>query len=429
MKQLALALIIFCATIVGYAQNKVLHCGFVLDVEKKVVEEQVTIVVADGKIVAIESGYITPKGKVEVIDLKDKYVLPGLMDMHVHLEGIMTKESYSTKFTRNPADIALESVNYAKTTLLTRFTTVRDLGGTGVNIALRNAINKGQIVGPRIYTAGKSIAVTGGHADPTNGYRLDLMGDPGPKEGVVNGIEDCRKAVRQRYKNGADLIKITATGGVLSEAKDGTGPHFSEEEIAMVVATAKDLGMRVAAHAHGDEGMRRAILAGVNSIEHGTLMSDATMELMKIYGTYLVPTMTAGWSVTDSAKQKDYFPAIVTPKAESIGPKLQETTGKAYKSGVKIAFGTDAGVFTHGRNNLEFKFMKEAGIKEWDIIQSATLNAATLLGVENTLGLLKKEYFADIIAVKSNPAENISALMDVVFIMKDGVVYKPAKQE
>jgi imidazolonepropionase-like amidohydrolase len=276
---------------------------------------------------------------------------------------------------------------------------VRDLGGTGVNIALRNAINKGTVKGPRIFTAGKSIATTGGHADPTNGYRKDIMGDPGPNEGVVNGADDCYKAVRQRYKDGSDLIKITASGGVLSVAKSGENPQFTEEEIKAIVAAAKDYGFKVAAHCHGAEAMKRAVLAGVNSVEHGTYMTEEIMGLMKQKGVYLVPTITAGRSVADSAKKPGYYPDIVTPKALAVGSKIQGTFAKAYKAGVPIAFGTDAGVYMHGKNWMEFVYMTEAGMPAMEAIQSATIKSADLIGIGDILGTIEKDKFADIIAV------------------------------
>ena len=305
------------------------------------------------------------------------------------------------------------------------FTTVRDLGGSGVNVSLQSAIDRGYILGPRIYTAEKAIGTTGGHADPTNGLRKDLMGDPGPNEGVVNGPEDARKAVRQRYKNGADLIKITATGGVLSVAKDGQGPQFTEEELEAIVATAKDYGMITAAHAHGDEGMRRAVKAGITSIEHGTLMSEKTMDLMIKMGTWLVPTITAGRAVADSAKIAGYYPEIIVPKALDLGPKIQTTFGKAYKRGVKIAFGTDAGVFKHGKNALEFQYMVEAGMPAMETIQSATMSAAKLLGIEEKLGSIAAGKLADIVAVPGNPLEDITVMMQVNFVMKDGKIFNP----
>ena len=237
------------------AQRTLLHCGRLIDGIQDQVMTEMTVVVEDGKITAVNRGFCKATKKDQVIDLRDKTVLPGLMDLHVHLENETSKDGYIKRFTMNEADIALQSTVYAERTLMAGFTTVRDLGGTGVNTSLRNAINRGWIVGPRIFSAGKAIGTTGGHADPTNGYRRGLAGDPGPKEGVINGPDEARKAVRQRYKNGANVIKITATGGVLSLAKDGQGPQFTDEELAAIIATAKDYGMITAAHAHGAEGI------------------------------------------------------------------------------------------------------------------------------------------------------------------------------
>jgi len=360
----------------------------------------------------------------KTIDLKSKTVMPGLMDMHVHLEEETKKGGYADRFIENPEDIAFEAARFAQITLMSGFTTVRDLGGTGVNIALRNAINKGIAIGPRIYTAGKAIGTTGGHADPTNGWSHAIMGDPGPKEGVVNGVDDCRKAVRQRYKDGADLIKITATGGVLSLAKNGSNPQFTEEEIRAIVETAKDYGFIVAAHAHGAEGMKRAIRAGVTSIEHGTYMDEEAMTLMKEHGTWYVPTIIAGRSVMDSAKIPGYFASVVTPKALAVGPLIQATFGRAYKAGVKIAFGTDAGVYQHGKNYLEFVYMTEAGMPAMEAIKAATINAATLLGIQEKLGTIQNNKIADIIAVDGDPLKDMNLMKNVVFVMKEGKVYK-----
>jgi len=408
----------------SFAQQSYIHCGKLIDVVNKKVLEKMTIIIDGNKIVSIEKGYLQPKENQIVIDLKDKTILPGLMDMHVHLEGQSSKNSYLEKFTLNEADIAFRSKVYAEVTLMAGFTTVRDLGGSGVNIALRNAVNKGLVKGPRIYTAGKALGITGGHADPTNGWRNDLMGDPGPKEGVANGADECRKAVRQQVKNGADLIKIMATAGVLSMAKNASNPQFTEEEIKVIVETAKDFGIKVAAHAHGAEGMKRAIRAGIASIEHGTLMDDETMTLMKKHGTYYVPTITAGMSVADSAKIPGYYPEMVIPKALEIGPKIQATFKRAYKAGVKIAYGTDAGVYRHGLNAKEFEFMVEVGMPPIDAIRSATIHAADLLGVSDQSGSIEAGKLADIIAVNGNPLEDIKVLQDVSFVMKDGVVYK-----
>jgi imidazolonepropionase-like amidohydrolase len=407
-----------------FAQRTLIHCGTLIDGIRPEAQKEMTVVVEGNKITAIQRGYTAPAGTDKVLDMKTKTVLPGLIDMHVHLENETRRGGIIDEFTLNVPDVAYLAAKYAKTTLLAGFTTVRDLGGSGVNIALRNAINQGVSEGPRIKTVGTSIATTGGHADPTNGYRRDLMGNPGPAEGVINSPEDARKAVRQRYKEGSDLIKITATGGVLSNAKDGSGPQFTDEEVTAVVAAAKDYGMVVAAHAHGAEGMKRAIRAGVQTIEHGTFMDDEAIELFKKYGTHYVPTIIAGKTVADSARRFGYYPALVTPKALAVGPKIQATFAKAYKAGVKIAFGTDAGVFIHGNNAKEFEYMVEAGMPPMEAIMSALMTNAKLLGMDTQIGSLEAGKFADIIAVDENPAQNIKTLQAVKFVMKDGKVYK-----
>ncbi|NNL92941.1 MAG: amidohydrolase family protein, partial [Saprospiraceae bacterium] len=357
-------------------------------------------------------------------DLKDKFVMPGFMDMHVHIEHESSPTRYLDRFRQNKSDIALGAIKYCERTLMAGFTTVRDLGGTGVNVSLRNAINKGEISGPRIYTAEKSIATTGGHADPTNGVRDDLKGDPGPKEGVINSIEDAKKAVRQRYKNGADCIKITATGGVLSVAKDGQGPQFTVEEVKAVVDAAADYGYVTAAHAHGAEGMKRAVLGGIHSIEHGTKMNEEVMQMMIDSGTYYVPTISAGKFVEEKAKIPGYYPSIIVPKALEIGPKIQATFEKAYKAGVKIAFGTDAGVSPHGDNAKEFVFMVEGGMRNFEALLSATVSSADLMNLTKDYGTLEVGKKADIIAMKLNPLINIDATLDVSFVMKGNIIYK-----
>jgi len=406
------------------AQNYYIHAGRLIDTQNGKLVTNKTIVVSDGLITSVEDGFASQTESFQLIDLSSKTVLPGFIDMHVHIESETNPNQYLKEFTDNTADVAFESVGFAKTTLMTGFTTVRDLGGIGVNLALRDAINAGKIDGPRILTAGKSIGTTGGHADPTNGMKDELMGDPGPDEGVINGVDDAKKAVRQRYKNGADLIKITATGGVLSVAKNGQNPQFTLEEVQAICETARDYGMMVAAHAHGDEGMQRAIKGGVTTIEHGTLMSDETMDLMKQYKAYYVPTITAGKLVADNAKIKGYYPEVIVPKALEIGPKIQGTFAKAYKKGVAIAFGTDAGVFPHGQNAKEFGYMVEAGMSAMEAIQSATTTNAKVLGLSNKIGVLAKGFVADIVAVNDNPLDNIHTLENVIFVMKDGKVYK-----
>lgn len=405
-------------------QRTLIHAGTLIDGRSNKPLKEVTLVIQDNRITDIQKGYTAAKEGDQLLDLREHTVMPGLMDMHVHLESQTSHNQYSEKFIMNEAEIALRAAQYARATLDAGFTTVRDLGGTGINISLKKAIDRGWTAGPRVFTAGKSIASTGGHADPTNGVNRLLMGDPGPAEGVINGPDDARKAVRQAYKNGSDLIKVTATGGVLSVAKDGSGPQFTQEELKAIIETAKDYGMHVAAHAHGKEGMKRAVLAGVTTIEHGTLMDEEVMQLMKEKGTYLVPTLTAGRTVADSAKVKGYFPDVVVPKALAIGPKIQETYTQAYKKGVKIVFGTDAGVFVHGLNAKEFALMVAGGMPPMEAIQAATIVPARLLGVEDKLGSLEKGKLADIIAVKGDPLKDISVMENVVFVMKDGKVYK-----
>jgi imidazolonepropionase-like amidohydrolase len=424
MKKLLIitACLLFIQAVV--AQKTFIWCGTLIDAVSAEPRKNMTIVVEKDRIVKIEAGFTQPGTGDLSIDLKTKTVTPGWIDMHVHVEGETKKGNLADRFIMNPADVAFESIKYMNVTLMAGFTTVRDLGGSTVNISLRNAINKGLVIGPRIFTAGKSIATTGGHADPTNGYRRDLMGDPGPKEGVVNGVEEAYQAVRQRYKDGSDLVKITATGGVLSQAKDGANAQFTEDEIKAIVAAAKDYGYKVAAHAHGAEGIKRAIRGGVNSIEHGTFMDDEGMKLMKQYGTWYVPTITAGKSVGDSAKIPGYYTDIVTPKALATGPQIQSTFAKAYKEGVRIAFGTDAGVYKHGLNWLEFTYMIEAGMKPMDAIKSATTSAAELLGEKDRLGSIEVNKLADIIAMDGDPLTDPKVFGKVMFVMKGGKVYK-----
>jgi len=424
MKKFSVLVFLFLVTISVFAQKTYLHCGRLIDTKTGKVEKEMTIIVSENKIIGLQKGYLNKENNKDVvIDLKEKTVMPGLIDMHVHLEMEFGPSVYIERYKLNEGDIAFNSINYAKVTLMAGFTTVRDLGGSGVNTMLRNAINEGDLIGPRIVSAGKSIATTGGHADPSNGSSQRLMGDPGPKEGVINGVDDAKKAVRQRYKNGADVIKITATGGVLSVAKNGQNPQFTIDEIKAITETAKDYEMHVAAHAHGDEGMRRAILGGVKTIEHGTLMSEKTMELMIEHNAYLVPTITAGKEVTDKAKIKGFYPEIIVPKALEIGPKIQGTFGKAYKKGVGIAFGTDAGVFEHGKNGKEFGYMVEAGMPAIETIQSATITNAEILKMTDKIGVIEIGKFADIIAVDEDPVKNIHTMENVTFVMKNGVVY------
>lgn len=406
------------------AETLALHCGRLFDSRTAQMLGPHTLVISGDRIVDVRAG-IAPIADVKLVDLKDHACMPGWIDLHVHLGSQSSPNSYSEGFRLDPTDYAFRSVGYAKKTLHAGFTTVRDLGGE-VSLHLRDAINQGLVEGPRIYAAGKSIATTGGHGDPSNGLNSELehlVGPPGPTEGVINGVDDARQAVRQRYKDGSDVIKITATGGVLSYARSGDAPQFTVEEIAAIVATAKDYGYRVAAHAHGKEGMRRAILGGVTSIEHGTYMDEEIFRLMKQHGTWYVPTVTAGRFVADKAKIDGYYPEIVRPKAARIGSLIQTTFGNAYRAGVKIAFGTDMGVAPHGDNASEFGYMVEAGMPANIALQSATWNAAQVLGAED-IGRIEKGLRADIVAVPGDPTADIALTRRVDFVMKDGVVYR-----
>lgn len=421
--------IIVCLWIVwgtnASAAGILIHAGRLIDGRTAEPRSKVSIYVDGGKIVRIDDGYAKPAEGDRLISLSDRTVMPGLMDMHTHLMSQHSKDSYTERFFMEQADYALRSTVYARATLMAGFTTVRELGDNGVNsVSLRNAIEKGWIVGPRIFTAGKSIATTGGHADPTNSLRGDYRRDGGPVEGVINGIDDARKAVRQRYKDSANLIKLTATGGVLSLAANGQNPQFTETELQAIVETARDYDMTVAVHAHGTEGIRRAVLAGVTSIEHGTFISDEVIALMKEKGTYWVPTNMAGEWVAKKAEEPGYFPEIVRPKAAAIGPQMKATFAKGYAAGLKIAFGTDSGVSPHGENAHEFELMAEGGMPPMKAIQSATLVAAQLLRIEDRLGTIEAGKIADIIAVEGNPLDDIRAMRKVIFVMKDGTIHR-----
>jgi imidazolonepropionase-like amidohydrolase len=403
-----------------------LHCGKLIDVTSLKVLESQTIRVEANKISAVDAGYTAPTGDDEALDLKDSTCMPGLMDMHVHLTHELGPGSYMERFVLNGPQYAIRATLNAEKNLLAGFTLVRNLGdrGYGAPMAVRDAINNGAVPGPRIWAVGKSIATTGGHADPTNGSKRSIAFDVGPQGGVINGPYEARAAVRQRYKNGADLIKITATGGVLSVAKSGQNPQFMMDELEAIVATARDYGMKVAVHAHGTEGIYRAVKAGVDSIEHGTYMDEKTMKLMKRNGTWYVPTVIAGKWVAEKAEIDGFFPELVRPKAATIGPLIQNTFATAYKYGVPIAFGTDSGVSAHGDNAREFEYMVEAGMPALEAIRSATLNTAKLVGVEDTLGVIEAGKLADIVAVPDDPREDITTMMRVNFVMKDGKVYK-----
>ena len=412
----------FAVCAIGEAANTtVIHAGKLIDVNTGTVLTEQSITVEGDSIVSVESGFTAHKN---IIDLSAATVMPGWIDSHVHIASEQSPTSFIEAIALEPTDHAFRSAVYAKRTLMAGFTTVRDLGTrSGVALALSRAIEQGWVDGPRVFSAGKSIATTGGHADPTNGVRSELRGDPGPADGVINGVDDAYKAIRQRYKEGAHLIKITATGGVLSQAKSGQNPQFTIEEIDAIVRAARDYGFKVAAHAHGAEGMRRAVVGGVDSIEHGTFMSEEVMALMKARGTWYVPTILAGHFVAEKAELPDYFSEVVRPKAAAIGPQIQDTFARAYAAGVPIAFGTDTGVSPHGDNWQEFALMIEAGMPPMEAIQSATRSAAMLLGEWQRLGSLEPGKLADIIAVPSDPLSDAEQFGKVHFVMKGGQVF------
>ncbi len=405
-------------------EAQALQCERLFDARSGKVLGAHTVVVRDGKVADVLPGIVPVRG-VQAVDLSGHTCLPGWTDLHVHMTDESSPQSYSEGFRLDDVDYAYRSVGFARRTLMAGFTSVRDLGGS-VAPHLRDAIAEGLVEGPRIFAAGTSIATTGGHADPTNGFNSTLshlLGPPGPTEGVINSVEEARQAVRQRYKEGSDVIKITATGGVLSYAKSGDAPQFTVEEVKAIVDTARDYGYRVAAHAHGAEGMKRAVLGGVDSIEHGTYMTKEVMDLMKQKGTWYVPTIYAGRFVAEKAKIDGYFPDVVRPKAVRIGAEIQNTAAKAYKAGVKIGFGTDMGVGPHGDNAREFLYMVEAGMPAGYVLQSATIRAAELLGVEDQ-GVIEAGKRADIIALPGDPVADIQNVMKVDFVMKDGVVHR-----
>jgi imidazolonepropionase-like amidohydrolase len=407
------------------ASASVVHCGHLFDSSSGRLLGETSILVRGERIESVQPGAMALPVGARLIELGDATCLPGLIDSHTHLTDETSPTQYSDQFRWNTADYAIRSTVYASRTLQAGFTSVRNLGdGDNASVALRNAINAGVVSGPRIFTAGGAIGSTGGHADGTDGYRADLQGDPQAASGIINGAEDAWKAVRQHYNDGVDLIKIMPSGGVLDESSSVDNAQMTIEEIKAVVAAAHDYGFTVAAHAHGAEAIRRAVIGGVDSIEHGTFMDDADMKLMKEHGTWYVPTIIAGRYVQEMAAKPGYYPPQVAAKAMQVGPLIQATAGKAYKAGVKIAFGTDAAVYPHGRNAKEFVYMVEAGMPAAFALQAATKNAAELLKQSRNLGSVESGKFADIIAVDGNPLDDIALMQHVDFVMKGGAVVR-----
>jgi imidazolonepropionase-like amidohydrolase len=421
---LALLLMALLFTNSLFAQTKVLHVGTLLAVPGNDAKTEQTVVVAEGVISQVLDGYQDPTSfgeSVEVIDLKDRFVMPGLMDMHVHLQFELGPKNDSENLKMSDQLVEMRSLMYAMRTLKAGFTTVRDVGSMSQEMyAMRDAINNGWVDGPRIIAAG-GVGITGGHAD-ISGVKPDLM-ELYTSPAICDGPYDCRRATRNAIKYGADLIKITSTGGVLTDRATGTGQQMEMDELVEVVKAAKSMGRKVASHAHQEDGIIAALEAGVDSIEHGTYAGPKAIKLFKKTGAYLVPTLLAGNTVVGMAKTSDFMSDAIKKKAIKVGGDMKGNFARAYKGGVKIAYGTDSGVSKHGTNAQEAVLMFNAGMPAMQIIKSATVNTADLLGMSEQIGTIEVGKQADLIATDGSPLEDIKQLLDVDFVMKGGKVF------
>jgi imidazolonepropionase-like amidohydrolase len=407
------------------ADTQIIHAGTLLAVPGQEPLFNQTIVIENGKIVDVKDGFIEVAAmneNTELIDLSSSFVMPGLMDMHVHLQGELGPKNDSESLRMSGSDVAMASVHYANKTLLAGFTTVRDLGGRPEQLyALRDAIEKGWVEGPRIIASG-GVSVTGGHGD-IDGVSPDLM-EMYTAKTVCDGPYDCRRATRRAIKFGADIIKITSTGGVLSDTNTGTAQQMEVDELAEVVKTAHSLGRKVASHAHGADGINAALRAGVDSIEHGSYTDKESIRLFKKTGAYLVPTLLAGNTVLTMARHSDFMSDAIKAKAIDVASAMTSNFTKAHQAGVKIAYGTDSGVSRHGTNAQEAVLMFNAGMSAADILKSATVSAADLIDRSDVLGSIEANKYADIIATNGSPLRDIKELLDVDFVMKAGKVIK-----
>ncbi len=426
MRQIAgglLAVLWLAAT--AHADTTVIHAGALLAVPGERVQNERSVVVVDRRISEIRRGYVDPQefgDDVTLVDLREHFVLPGLMDMHVHLQGELGPNNDSEDLRMSSQEMQMRSVMFGMRTLQAGFTTVRDVGNSGQEMyALRNGIENGWIEGPRIIAAGR-VGITGGHAD-VSGMRPEFM-EFLTDETICDGPYDCRRATRNAIKYGADLIKITSTGGVMTDRATGTGQQMEADELREVVIAAARMGRKVASHAHHEDGIVAALEAGVASIEHGSYAGDRAIPLFLETGAYLVPTLLAGKTVADLALESDFMSAAIREKALRVGRDMAGSFEKAHRAGVNIAYGTDSGISRHGTNAEEALLMVENGMSEMDVLVSATINAADLIDMSEDLGTLEPGKFADIIAVDGSPLDNIEELLDVDFVMKEGKVYK-----
>ena len=403
------------------ADITLVHAGKLLAIPGSTPATNMTIIVEDDRITGVQQGFVEAEDAT-VIDLRDKFVLPGLMDMHVHLQGELGPENDRDTLKMSDQLMQMRSIYYAMNTLKAGFTTVRDVGSSSQEMyAMRDAINNGWIDGPRIVAAG-GVGITGGHAD-VSGMSPDLM-EIFTSPNVCDGPYDCRRAARNVIKYGADLIKITSTGGVMTERATGTGQQMEMDELREVVLAAERMGRKVASHAHHGDGIVAALEAGVASLEHGTYTGPRAIKLFKETGAYLVPTLLAGKTVATLALEADFMAPTVKEKAIRVGNDMAGNFEKAHKAGVNVAYGTDSGISPHGTNAQEAVLMVEAGMSEMDVIVAATINAADLIDMADSIGTIETGKFADIIAVDNSPLENIEELLDVDFVMKGGKVFK-----